>query len=89
MKNPAYELCDRENDELCRILYHTCKNVGHSLLQQLRPFDGSGARGNGQEALNFLRNRYEGRSEARVRSLIAEMQSGTLQPGEDPDVYFA
>ncbi|CAN0425665.1 unnamed protein product, partial [Laminaria digitata] len=47
------------------------------------------ARGNGQEAFNILRNRYEGRSEARVRSLLAEMQSCTLQPGEDPDVYFA
>ena len=54
-----------------------------------RPVDGSGARGNSQEAFNFLRNRYEGKSEARVRSLLAEMQSCTLQPGEDPDVYFA
>ena len=89
LKNPACELWDRENDELFRILYHTCKNVAHSLLQQLRPVDGSGARGNGQEALNFLRNRYEGRLEARVRSLLAEMQSCTLQPGEDPGVYFA
>ena len=58
-------------------------------MQQLRPVDGSGDRGNGQEAFNILRNRYEGRSEARVRSLLAEMQSCTLQPGEDPDVYFA
>ena len=66
-----------------------CKNVAHSLLQQFRPVDGSGARGNGQGALNFLRNRYEARSEARVRSLLAEMQSRTLRPGEDPDVYFA
>ena len=34
---------------------------------------------------------YATRSEARVRSLllIAEIQSCTLQPGEDPDVYFA
>ena len=88
-KNPACELWDRQNDELFRILYHTCKNVAHSLLQQLRPVDGSGDRGNGQEAFNILRNRYEGRSEARVRSLLAEMQSCTLQPGEDPDVYFA
>ena len=69
--NPACELWDRENDELFRIFYHTCKNVTHSLLQQLCPVDGSGARGNGQEAFNFLRNRYEGRSEARVRSLLA------------------
>ncbi|CAN0303407.1 unnamed protein product, partial [Scytosiphon promiscuus] len=44
---------------------------------------------NGQEAFKILRNRYEGRSEARVRSLLAEMQSCTLQPSEDPDVYFA
>ena len=86
MKNPAFELCDRTNDELFRILYHTCKNDAHSLLQQLGPVDGRGARGNGQEAFNFLRNRYEGRSEARIRSLIAECQSCTLQPGEDPDV---
>jgi len=62
-KNPACELWDRQNDELFRILYHTCKNVAHSLLQQLRPVDGSGDRGNGQEAFNILRNRYEGRSE--------------------------
>ena len=80
-KNPACELWDRQNDELFRIIYHTCKNVAHSLLQQLRPVDGSGDRGNGQEAFNILRNRYEGRSEARVRSLLAEMQSCTLQPG--------
>ena len=59
------------------------------MLQQLRQVDGSGARGNGQEAFNFLRDRYEGRSEARESSLLAEMQSCTLQPGEDPDVYFA
>ena len=32
---------------------------------------------------------YEGRLEARVRSLLAEMQCCTLQSGEDPDVYFA
>ena len=70
-------------------LYHTRKNVARGLLQQLRPVDGSGARGNGQEAFNFLRNRYEGRPEARVRSLLTEMQSCALQPGEDPDVYFA
>ena len=68
LKNPACELWDRQNDELFRILYHTCKNVTHSLLQPLRPVDGSGDRGNGQEAFNFLRNKYEGRSEARVRS---------------------
>ena len=89
MKNPACELWDRENDELFRILYHTRKNTAHNLLQQLRPVDGSGARGNGQEAFNFLRNRYEGRSEARVRTLLAEMQTCTLQSGEDPDVDFA
>ena len=89
MKNPSCERWDRENDELFCILYHACKNVAHSLLQQLRPVDGSGARGNDQEEFNFLRNRYEGRSEARVLSLLAEMQSYTLQPGEDPDVYFA
>ena len=75
------------NDELFRILYHTCKNVAHSFLQQLRPVDGTGARGNGQAAFIFLR--YKGRWEARVRSLLAEMQSCTLQPGEDADVYFA
>ena len=71
LKKPACELWDRENDELFRILYHTCKNVAYSLLKQLRPVDGSEARGNGQEAFNFLRNRYEGRSEAWVRSLLA------------------
>ena len=70
-------------------VHHTCKNVAHSLLQQLRPVDGSGARGDGQEAFNFLRNRYEGRPEARVSTLLAEMQSCPLRPGEDPDVYFA
>ena len=75
LDNTACELWDRENDELFRILYHTCKNVAHSLLQQLRPVDGSGARGIGQEAFNFLRNRYEGRSEARVRSLLAERRA--------------
>ena len=64
-------------------------NVAHSLRQQLRPVDGSGARGNRVEAFNFLRNRYEGRSDARVRGLLAEMQSCTLQPGEDPDVNIA
>ena len=89
LKNPACEVSDRENDELFRILYHTCKNVAHSLLQQLRLVNSSGARGNGQEAFNFLRNRYEGRSEACVRSLLSEIQSCTLQPGEDRDVYFA
>ena len=87
-KNPACEPWDRENDELYRISYQSC-NVAHNWLQQLHPVDGSGARGNGQEAFNFLRNRYEGRSEARVRSLLVEMQSYTLQPGEDPDVCFA
>ena len=35
LKNPACELWDRENDELFRILYHTCKNVAHNFLQQL------------------------------------------------------
>ena len=54
LKNPACEPWDRENDELFRILYHTFKNVAHSLLQQFRPVDGSGARGNGQKAFNFL-----------------------------------
>ena len=88
MKNPACELWDRENDELFRILCHTGKNVAHRLLQQLRAVDGSGARGNGREVFNFLRHRYEGRSEARVRGLLTEMQSCTLQPGEDPDAYF-
>ena len=89
LKNPACGLWDRANDDLFRILYHTCKNVAHSLLRHLRPVDGSGARGNGKEKLSFLRNRYEGRSEARVRSLLEEMQRCTLQPGEDPDVNFA
>ena len=56
------------------------------MLQQLRPVDGSGADVNGQEAFNFLRNGYEGRSGARVRGLLAEMQCCTLQPGEDPYV---
>ena len=87
--SPACELWDRENDDLFRILYYTRNNVAHSSLQQLRPVDESGARGNGQEAFSFLRNRYEGRSEARVRSLLVEMQRCTLQPGEDPAVYFA
>ena len=89
LKNPGCELWGHKNDEQFRILYLTCKNVAHSLLQYLRPVDGSGARGNGQEAFDFLRNRYEGRSEARVRSLLAEKQSCTIQPGEDSDVYFA
>ena len=88
LNNSARELWDG-NDEPFRILYHSCKNVADSLLQQIRPVDGVGARGHGQKAFNFLRNRYEGRSEARVRSLLAEMQSCTLQPGEDPDVHFA
>ena len=92
-RNRFLELWDRENDELFRTLYHTCKNVAHSLLRQFRPVDGSGAGGNGQEAFNFLRNTYQSRSEARVRTLLAEilaeMQSCTLQPGADPDVYFA
>ena len=51
--------------------------------------DRCGARGNGKEASIILRNRYEGRSEARVRSLLAEVQKRTLQPCEDPDVYIA
>ena len=89
IEEPAYELWELQNVELFRILFHVCKNAAHGLLQQLRPVDGSGARGNGQEALNFLRNKCEGRLEARVRSLLAEMQSCTLQLGEDPDVYFA
>ena len=84
----SYTIRARMLHTVC-ILYHTCKNVAHSLLHQLRPVDGSGARRNGQEACNFLRNRYEGRSESRVRSLLAEMQTCTLQPGEDPGVYFA
>ena len=75
LKNPACELWDRESDKLFRILYYTCKNVAHSLLQQVCPVDGSGGRGNGQEAFNFQRNRYEGRSEARVRSLLAERRA--------------
>ena len=70
-------------------LYHTRKNVARGLLQQLRPVDGIGARGNGQEGFDSLRNRYEGRSQARVCSLLAEMQSHTLQSGEGPDVLFA
>ena len=74
---------------LPRILYHTPKKVAHNLLHQLRPVDGSRARGNGHGPFSFLRNRYEGGSEARVRSLLAELQSCTLQSGEDPDVYFA
>ena len=82
-------LWDREKDELFHILCHTCTNVAHSLLQELRPVDGSGAHGNGQEALKFLRNRYEGTSEARGRSLLPKMQSCTLQPGEDRDVHCA
>ena len=89
MRNPPCVLWDREKDELFHILCHTCTNVAHSLLQELRPVDGSVARGNGKEAFNFLRNRYEGRPEARVSTLLAEMQSCPLQPGEDPDVYFA
>ena len=48
--------------------------------------DRSEAGGNSQEAFNILRNRYAGRSEARVRSLLVEMQSCTVQRGEDPDV---
>ena len=66
-----------------------CKNFAHSLLYSLRAVNGGGARGNGQEAFNFLRNTYEGTSEARVRSLLAQMQSCTLQSGEAPHVYFA
>ena len=58
LKNLECELWDRENAELFRILYHTCKNVVDCLLQQLRPVDGSEAHGKGQEALNFLLNRY-------------------------------
>ena len=60
LKNPAWEVRDGENDELFCILYHTCKNVARGLLQQVRPVEGSRARGNGQEAFNFLRNRSEG-----------------------------
>ena len=37
----------------------------------------------------FLCKRHEIRSEARVRTLLAEMQTCTLQPREDLDVYFA
>ena len=66
LKNPACELLDRENDKLFRIVYHTCKNDEHSLFEQLRPVDDSRARDSGQEACNFLRNRYEGSSEART-----------------------
>ena len=72
LKSPACELWDRENDVLFRILYYTCNNVAHSSLQQLRPVDDSGARGNGQETFTFLRNRYEGRSEASARNVLAE-----------------
>ena len=92
LKNPACELWDRENDELFRILYHTCKNVvAHRLLQQLRPVNGSGARRNGQETLNSLRNATGTRVDLRRAYVdcLQKMQSCTLQPGEDPDVFFA
>lgn len=57
LNNPACKLWDRSNDGLFRVLNHTCKTVAHSLVQQLRPTDGNGARGNSQEAFNFLRLR--------------------------------
>lgn len=50
--------------------------------------DGSGACGDSQEAFNILRKRYEGSSEVRVCRVLAEMQTFTLQPGEDSDVYL-
>ena len=56
LKNPACELWDRRNYELFRMICHISKNVARSLLHQLRPVDGNGARGNSQEAFNFLRN---------------------------------
>ena len=89
MKNPACELWHRDNDDLFRILHHACKIAAYSLLQQLRPVDRSGARGHGKEAFNFVRNKSEGTSEARVGSVLAETQSCTFQAGEDLGVYFA
>ena len=71
LKNPACELWNREYDKLFRIYIIRARTL-HT--------DRS------SDFVNFLRNRYEGRSEARVRSLLAEVQSCTLQPGEDPHV---
>ena len=59
------------------------------MLQQLRPVNGSGGGGSGQEAFNFVCNGYEVSSEARVHMVFAEMQSCTLPLRGDHDVYFA
>lgn len=83
-ENPACAKLNRHIDKLIHILYHTCKNVSQ------HPLDGGSVLGDGQEAyaLRVLRDRYGGLSEARVRSLIADIQSCTLQEDEGPDVFF-
>ena len=63
MKNPACELWNREYDKLFRIYIIRARTL-HT--------DRS------SDFVNFLRNRYGGRSEARVRSLLAEIHSCTL-----------
>lgn len=42
----------------------------------------SGVRGNGQDTFSVMRNRYGGRSEARVRSLLAEIITGFCRIAE-------
>lgn len=75
----------RVNEDIFPNLVHTCKNAAHGLLQLSRPVDGSSVLGNISAGYYLLRGRYEGISEARVCSSVAEMHNCTLQKREDPD----
>lgn len=57
----------------CSLFCTTRNNVARRIIRNLRPPDGSGSLGR-QAARNQLRERHEGKSEAHVRNLLAEMQ---------------
>ena len=78
---------DRANQDLYAILCLTADKAP-AFLVATHAHDELGTRGDGQEAINELEERYLRVTDEAIRALQAALAATTMGPDEDPDHYI-
>ncbi|CAM9795394.1 unnamed protein product, partial [Sphacelaria rigidula] len=78
---------DRYNEQLFNVLYLSTTGSAASYLLCFQPKDSEKA--NGKIAWEGLVAKYQNLSTQRRRSLIRQLDTMTMSPGQDPDVFLA
>ena len=76
----------RANQDLYAILYLATDKAA-ALLVAIHAYDERGTRGDGQQAIKELEEKYLNVTDETIRSLQATLAATTMGPDEDPDHY--